>query len=117
MNKTELENMMFAVMAGIPKKLAEDFAQDAKIGWSLMDDWTQDMLTISIRQRIFGKQVLHDVISYPANWKEAFKERWYPAWAKDKWPVRYATKTFDVRELVPSLSRPGFKSLINVDVT
>ena len=117
MAEVELENMMFAVMACITKEMAEDFAQSADAEYSMMDDWARDAITLRIKQRIFGKQVLHEVISYPANWKEAFKERWYPAWAKDKWPVMYTTKTFDVRELVPSLNRPGFKSLINVGVT
>lgn len=30
-----------------------------------------------------------DVAHYPSNWKQAFKERWFPAWAKKKWPVLY----------------------------
>ena len=117
MNEVELENMMLSVIALITKELAEGFAQAADADYSMMDDWAHDTITLRVKQRIFGKQVLHEEISYPANWKEAFKERWYPVWAKDKWPVRYTTKTFDVRELVPSLNRPGFKSLINIEVT
>ena len=117
MDRTELENMMFAVMALITKELAEDFAQAADADYSMMDNWAHDTITLRVKQRVFGKQVLHEVISYPADWKEALKERWYPMWAKDKWPVRYATKTFDVRELVPSLNIPGHKPFINVEVT
>ena len=117
MNKVELENMMLGVMALITKEMAEDFAQAADADYSIMDDWAHDTITLCVKQRVFGRQLLHEVISYPANWKEAFKERWYPTWAKDKWPVRYATKTFDVRELVPSLNIPGHKPFINVEVT
>ena len=117
MNKIELENITFAVMAHISKALIEDFAQPADVTCRMLEDWTNDVIVVCVKQRIFGRQVLHDEISFPSDWKEAFKERWLQAWAKDKWPVRYTTKTFDVRELVPSLSRPGFKSLINVDVT
>ena len=115
MNEVELENMTFAVVASISEALIEAFAQPAEV--HIIKHWAEDVMVAQIKQRIFGRQILHEVISYPANWKEAFKERWYPAWARDKWPIRYTTKTFDVRELVPSLNHPGFKSLINVEVT
>lgn len=26
---------------------------------------------------------------WPADWWQAFKERWLPAWAKRRWPVQY----------------------------
>lgn len=26
---------------------------------------------------------------WPRTWWDAFKERWFPAWAKDRWPVEY----------------------------
>ena len=117
MDTIELENMTLAVMAVITKRLAEDFAQAADVNYSMMDDWARDTITLRIKQRIFGRQVLHEVISYPANWKEAFKERWYPEWAKDRWPIRCTTRTFDVRELVPTLNIPGHKTLMNVEVT
>ena len=113
----ELENMMFAVMARIPRKVAEGFAQQVDVGYTLMDDWMNDMLTISLKQRIFGKQILYEEFSYPADWKEAFKERWLPAWAKKRWPVRYKKKVFDVRELVPSLAIPNHRAIIYTQVS
>lgn len=35
---------------------------------------------------------------YPADWWQAFKERWFPKWAKRKWPVRYSR--IDVSERI-----------------
>lgn len=35
-----------------------------------------------------------DVISYPTDWWHGFKARWFPAWAKERWPVEYRTHTF-----------------------
>ena len=115
MNEIEFEEMTIAVIGRISKKMLEDFAQTADV--RLIKHWIEDEMMVRITQKVFGRQILHEEISYPANWKEAFKERWYPTWAKDKWPVRYATKTFDVRELVPSLNIPGHKPFINVEVT
>jgi len=30
-----------------------------------------------------------DAFDYPRDWWQAFKERWYPEWAKRKWPIVY----------------------------
>jgi len=32
-----------------------------------------------------------ETLSYgwPLNWRQAFKERWFPGWAKRRWPVVY----------------------------
>lgn len=32
---------------------------------------------------------------WPATWWDAVKERWYPTWAKRRWPVRYEKVTVD----------------------
>lgn len=32
---------------------------------------------------------------WPATWRDAFKERWFPAWAKERWPVRYEKVALD----------------------
>ncbi len=112
METQELENMMVGAMAKISMDLVEEFAQPANVNYTLMDDWFENALTVSVRQRVFGKQILYEEITYPANWKEAIKDRWLPEWAKERWPVLYTTRTFDVREVVPSLNIPGHKPFI-----
>lgn len=32
---------------------------------------------------------------WPATWRDAFKERWFPSWAKRRWPVRYEKVAVD----------------------
>lgn len=32
-------------------------------------------------------------VSYPSTWWDAFKERWFPLWAKRRWPVKRTTET------------------------
>jgi hypothetical protein len=39
---------------------------------------------------------------WPATWWDAFKERWFPAWAKKRWPVEWTT----LKQLVPTLEAP-----------
>jgi len=35
-------------------------------------------------------------ISYPATWWQAFKLKYFPTWARERWPIRYETKTHSV---------------------
>ena len=36
-----------------------------------------------------GNKYAEKVIRWPANWKEAFKERWFPMWLKKRFPIHY----------------------------
>jgi len=38
---------------------------------------------------------------YPSDWREAFKERWFPAWAKEKWPVKYKNVSVQIHGYYP----------------
>ena len=53
--------------------------------------------------RIFKEMMVQEIsnsgIEYPADWKEAFKERWFPDWIKKKYPVKY--KKYDAYMIFP----------------
>jgi hypothetical protein len=52
-------------------------------------------------------QVIHDEeISYPEDWWEAVKQRWAPAWALRRWPVKMHTTTIKLSELYPEYRSP-----------
>ena len=40
-------------------------------------------------------------IYHPEDWKEAFKERWFPDWLKKKYPVKY--KIYDAYMIFPDM--------------
>lgn len=44
---------------------------------------------------------------WPAKWQDAFKERWFPEWAKRRWPVRWKRIMLD--ELAAIRRGPGEK--------
>ncbi len=64
-------------------------------------------LVLSLRSVCCGKTVERiDVeAKYPADWWEAFKERWFPKWALQRWPVKYKTISVhrDVVRVCPHL--------------
>ena len=61
----------------------------------------QDMNVIvtQLLLHVAGEQI--KIIKYPADWWQSFKERWYPNWAKKRWPVCYTV--FDIEILYPKI--------------
>ena len=56
-----------------------------------MLDWAANRLVIHLRSCIHGidKSYKEIHVKWPKNWKEAFKEQWFPRWALKRWPVLY----------------------------
>lgn len=44
-------------------------------------------------------------IEVPADWWEAFKDRWFPAWARHRWPVMW--KVYEAKHYLPELPVPA----------
>lgn len=52
-------------------------------------------------------------VSYPANWLEAFKERWLPKFLLKKYPVKYTKWNFSV--LYPEIKFPEHQHYIRME--
>ena len=68
--------------------------------------FTADEMLIRLKAEVLGEHIKLPVIRYPANWKEAVKERFAPFWFLRWWPVQYAEKAFDVRVVYPMMALP-----------
>lgn len=52
---------------------------------------------------------------YPADWKEAFKERWFPKWLLKRYPVKYTYIEMKAVQLYPKIQLPnGYGPCIEV---
>ena len=71
----------------------------------IIDHMAREM-AFHVECAIWGEEKAGAVISYPANWIEAVKERWLPEWALKKWPVKYTHKKVDFQVLYPDLNLP-----------
>lgn len=64
-------------------------------------DMAYNMMTRSYQQiiRVMGLGTKPEHIKvyrqWPADWWQAFKERWFPNWVLRRWPVRYETIDID----------------------
>ncbi len=102
----ELEKMKLAIFAQIAPELAEHFVIKPEVGMSAHSDWYTDMLTIRIIQSVYGEEVKKKEVTYPADWWQAFKERWFPERLKTISPVEYRTEVMSASAIYPHVSAP-----------
>lgn len=69
-------------------------------------EYATDDLVLQMRSYVWAQEIQHDTsqatveleVEVPADWWQHFKERWFPAWARKRWPV--ATRTIRKTETV-----------------
>lgn len=65
---------------------------------------------VRMLQRVAKEELLS--VRYPTNWKESFKERWFPAWLLKKYPVKYVE--INAQALYPKISLPDHSPVIKM---
>ena len=105
-----LEKIQFEVA----RILNRDFF-DVKFVNHIMHELKNSMC-VHLSASVMGKKIDTIKINYPLNWKESFKERWFPQWALKKWPVKRKYHEIDFHELYPDIkpSIPGKRMVIHV---
>ncbi|HEY9661964.1 MAG TPA: hypothetical protein V6C65_26205 [Allocoleopsis sp.] len=68
---------------------------------SVIEDITGHFI-MDIQRQLYGKKLDEFSCTYPANWKEAFKERWFPSWLLKKYPVQYTYQRFERKVVFPN---------------
>ena len=67
-------------------------------------DYARRQLVMTMRADIFGKDhPKRHVVRYPETWWEAVKERFAPAWFRDRYPVRFVEISASLKELYPEV--------------
>lgn len=65
-------------------------------------DHARDQLVLTMRAAIYGKNhPERHVFRYPETWWEAVKERFAPAWFRDRYPVRFLEVAVSLEETYP----------------
>ena len=114
---TDLKRFQLMMVTKISTDMAKDFAILPKVEWSIYDDWIENMMTLRVRQEILGQGPFAcPTIEFPRNWIEAVKERFAPAWFKNRWPVKYTKNYFDVRIIYPMMKYPDDDVRVTAEV-
>ena len=90
----ELERLKYAIQQVVTNECLRDIAEV-----KIIEDYLMDSIRILICDLVWGEHVTeeHREVEYPADWWQAFKERWFPAWLIERYPVKYHTERIEVR--------------------
>lgn len=99
----ELKRRSYAAQIQINEREA------AAISRAVFQDFKSELdrgLIRQIRLSVFGKSHPEkEVVKFPADWRQALKERFAPKWFLKNHPVRYTTITASLEELYPCLKQ------------
>ena len=91
-----LEKLDIACMTSVNPQLLEDATIDI-VADMILDDFLIHLRTYVYAERV--DEVMRDWIA-PTDWWQAFKDRWFPAWAKRRWPVRFNYEHVELKRYV-----------------
>jgi hypothetical protein len=67
-------------------------------------NYFDDMVAYRIKGYVWSQDAGKKVeFKYPADWWQAFKERWFKGWFLKNYPVKYTHKEFQVKATYPDL--------------
>lgn len=72
----------------------------AKCGFDIRPDLPR-IIQLRVKGYLMGDKHPDKVVKYPATWWDAFKEAKFPAWAKRRWPAKWAYERFTFVSLYP----------------
>lgn len=111
-NEIELQRQLYGAATQFSEQLIKEFnlhPENLKV-WFAEGGLLSQHLMIAWKVWLLEEMVMQDRAEWPANWWEAFKERWFPAWLKKRYPVRYEGIEWDCRFVYPSLpAKPNYK--------
>ena len=82
------EAITFSVRKTISKHA---LPSDLNLANAIVIDLAAEGMVVELSQIIYGKHIydeFHYGIDYPTDWWQAFKERWFPMWARNRWWVK-----------------------------
>lgn len=78
-----------------------------------------EQLELSFKGWLWGESLGQARIVYPADWWQAFKERWFPSFLRDRYPIIYSVREIDVKAIYPRLRNrmlyPEVEHVIHVE--
>ena len=110
-----LERFRIVATRRIKKDLADHFADMSDIALSAHAYFISSDIVLRAVQKVWGRELERQEHEYPRDWWQAFKAQWFPAWAKNKWPVEMTRVVIVARELYPNVAFPEKDPIVAVE--
>ena len=85
----------------------------ANVDLSTAIDYDLDALQVKLVANVLTERLTVVETRHPADWWEAIKDRWFPAWALRRWPVRWAVFRLDPLVHYPTIPLPDHRGILN----
>jgi len=111
-DKILLEKFEIAIKKVFPN--ASDFISSHNLDLTKVIEPQLCQLALELRAYLTSERLSRIDVKYPKDWWQAFKERCFPKWLLEKFPVEYHEKRYDVRAFYPRVSLPQEKHYVRV---
>jgi len=105
-----LERIILVMNTYVNEAMAADFAEPTEVNMSVLDNWASEMITVQVKQAVYGRQAGKWTYRYPRDWWQMLKQSHAPYWFRKRWPVRTSEVVVDVKLLYPN----GKDQIVNV---
>lgn len=77
-------------------------------------EYEAGQMVMELEARLLGDEPRSVEIRYPADWREALKGRFAPAWFLTRWPVREMVHTIEAQALLPNVCYPRDTTVVRM---
>jgi hypothetical protein len=105
-HRLELQSQRWAARLHVsPRALMNRTHMETSVGMEV------EGLVVHLWHDVYGQRA-EQTVTYPATWWDAFKTRFFPAWALKRWPAQHASVTVQAHALFPELEGVGRHQMI-----
>jgi len=90
---------------GATTRISREIARDVDV--DLWQDFAFDQLVWAVTSQFAAQKIGESTVTYPADWWQAFKDRWFPGWALKRWPVKFRTFDMTAYQTYPEIKIPS----------
>lgn len=92
----KLDKIKFAALAILPVELL-----DARVDIGEHEQFAIDEIAIRVKGFVWGEELKEQIIEFPRDWWQAFKDRWFPKWLVNLFPVVHTVHHINAEILYP----------------
>ncbi len=100
-------------------QLHEEFVIAAEVDFDMLRGFARDMITVRVVQTILGQRLDEQVVRYPSDWWQGFKQRFFPRWARRRWPIHHTVVHMRLWAMYPKMQLPAAMDahgVLNVEI-
>lgn len=103
------------IEANLGKKFGEELeipADHIKLTEMFRAGVNPEVFVSMMKMHIAARTVACETVTWPATWWQHFKDRWYPRWLKERFPVKRSKRHVHIDALYPWITSPTGKPAI-----